>query len=842
MFGYSTQWITVGVILVYTSVSYYLNALSHPNFTTRLLTFVAITTGMAAAIYIFSGVPFPFLHLSVTGYVPGLILTLIFTIMVAHEILASFVYLTSQGSTSSKSLNHFLIISMVYLANVMLAYLNEAGIIHWNFLFINLYLLITISGILGIWGYRHRESLYQNITHFDPFGAYFIAGLASIAFVTIGLLLGTANDPTLKVVRDLIIFSHLGFGIIFMVYIFSNFIIMMAENMNVYKVLYVPNRMPYFTYRFAGFIAMLAFVFYSNWREYVFHGTSGFYNSLGDLYMVMEKNAFAEAYYQQGRSLGFQNNRSNYVIAQLEADKYNFEQAHYHYEMANAKRPTEYSLVIEANLFLTEEKFFKGLFTYKHALNTFPESGVIKNNLGYTFAKIHMLDSAFLLFEGAREYIQSKDAAELNFTALIAQEYLPLKGDSLARLFNTQSFGVLSNALVIATTQNQPFVLDADPLSKKELDLFSATMLNNYIVNKAKLVDTTFTHQAYQIASDSLNSDYREALKASLAYAFYHQNNVSKALQIFGELAYLTQTRQGKYNYIMGLWALEQGDPYLAAQSFDYAVEYSYKEAKVYQAIALAESHQLKKALVATDTLLQSKNEAEAEIGKQLERILTMSASETLQQPDPDKYQFCRYRLRLQDSITFNRIVNTFKDENYKAQSLLDWSRRLFDNGNTAAAIRYFNKLQGLRLTDKTLYDRMQHFELELMASRGQLRLLAEKINEGITFSRTQELEKLLYTAMLSEVSGDTVLAAKNYEVLAKYNPFYEEGVIAAARFFKNHSTNSFKAYNILTDAMHVNRRSVRLLRAYAAEAARMGFEKYAADAQAELENLSRDQ
>ena len=98
----------------------------------------------------------------------------------------------------------------------------------------------------------------------------------------------------------------------------------------------------------------------------------------------------------------------------------------------------------------------------------------------------------------------------------------------------------------------------------------------------------------------------------------------------------------------------------------------------------------------------------------------------------------------------------------------------------------------------------------------------------------------MLYTAMLSEASGDTIAAEANYKVLAVYNPFYEEGIIAAARYFKSHSTDSFKAYNILTDALHVNRRSVRLLTAYIAEAARMGLDNYAREAEATLNEIEK--
>jgi Flp pilus assembly protein TadD len=526
-------------------------------------------------------------------------------------------------------------------------------------------------------------------------------------------------------------------------------------------------------------------MFYSNWHEYVYHGTAGFYNSLGDLYQVMDKRAFAEAYYQQGRSYGFQNHHSNYVLGRMEAERNNLEQAQYHYELASAKRPTEYSLINNSNIYLTEDRVFNGIFSLKKALNTFPDSGPIQNNLGYAYAKIHLLDSALLLFEVARKHSVSKETAELNFTAFLAQEYMPVKADSITEWLSASSPAVASNALIIATTQNQFFKTSIDPLAAHQLNLYQATFLNNYIVNYVKEIDTTFIHSAYEIASDSSNEIFSEALKVSLAHAYYHKNNVNKALQILAELAYLSQSRQGKYNYIMGLWALEQGNVHRALQSFEYAVEYDYKDAKLYSAIALAEAHRIPEAITAVDSLLASKNENDAEIGRQLRKCLTISFSEVMQQPDLERYQFLRYRVGARDSILFNRIVDSFKDTNYKAQALLEMTERQFNNGNTPAAIRYFTRLKGLKLTDRSLFERMQHVELELLASRGELRLLATKINEGIEFKPSRNLEKLLYTALLSEANGDTATAETNYKILAVYNPFYEEGIIAAARYFK---------------------------------------------------------
>jgi hypothetical protein len=101
--------------------------------------------------------------------------------------------------------------------------------------------------------------------------------------------------------------------------------------------------------------------------------------------------------------------------------------------------------------------------------------------------------------------------------------------------------------------------------------------LNNYIIKYATTLDTTFIQEAYRIAADSINEDYSEALKSSLAFAYYHRGNVTKALEILGELAYVSQSYQGKFNYIMGLWALEQGNPDLASSYFTFSDTYVYK-------------------------------------------------------------------------------------------------------------------------------------------------------------------------------------------------------------------------------------------------------------------------
>ena len=125
-----------------------------------------------------------------------------------------------------------------------------------------------------------------------------------------------------------------------------------------------------------------------------------------------------------------------------------------------------------------------------------------------------------------------------------------------------------------------------------------------------------------------------------------------------------------------------------------------------------------------------------------------------------------------------------------------------------------------------------------MLAQRRQLPDLARQINKGVTFDAAHSLEKQLYTALLAEASGDTTKAKQIYTQLATYNPYFEEGIIAASGFFRKYDKNRLRSYSILAEAIQVNSNSVKLLHTYIAEAERVGFEEYANDSRIRLREI----
>jgi hypothetical protein len=760
--------------------------------------------------------------------------------MVAHEIPAGFVYIVSHGTLNSRSFQHFIIITAIYLVNVLLAALHEAGVVQWDFIYINLYLLFTISVLLSLWGFRQREAQYENIFSFEPFGAFFILSLAAISLATLGWLLGNANDAALKIIRDMIAFAHFGYGIIFVTYILSNFAGMLFENRQVYRVLFKPNRMPYFTFRLAGFIVVLAFVFYSRWQEYVYHGISGFYNQLAGLYHLLEKPALSEAYYTRAKNYGFQNHHANYALAKREVSAFDAQEALKLYALANGRRPSEFSLANEGMLLLADGELFKSIRFFRNTLRQFPGSGPLQNNLGFAYGKKHQLDSAFYLLNQARKNSLTKNSAELNISAYLVEELLPVQADSLLQALESAHTGVMANAMVLASVQNKQMEKNAVTLPTGSLDVYEATLLNNFIINQSKTLDTAFINRVYNLSDDSLNADYSEALKSSLAHESYFNGQVFKAFSILGELAYISQRYEGKYNYIMGLWALEQGNAELAASYFNYAIRFNYKEAALYKAIALTEAKLTDEAVAAWQALALNGSEEEKILGNTLLQILSSNFTQALNFSDEEKYQYCRYNVTHRDSLQFDRLVKTFADDNYKALALADMAELQYRYNRLPTAARYISETAGMKITDKNLFDRINQLDLLLLSTRGAVSAIATKINTGITFDLAHTCEKVLYTALIQEASGDTLQATKNYLFLANANPFFEEGIIQSARYFKSHSSDALQAYKILAEAVQLNRESVRLFTVYIAEATRMGFEDYAAGANERVQELLR--
>lgn len=799
------------------------------SFLSRWVVLLLLFIGFGVLVYFFARANMPFLQLAVAAIPLALVITVIFIVMVAHEILAALISGITRGFGATRSLQHFLVVSLIYFVNLALSYAEKFNMIDWNFIYVDFFLLLSLSGILGIWGFRQRQAQLDSFLG-EPFATLLYLAVALVGFGTIAFFWATANDPVLDAIGSITIYAHLGFGLIFFIYVLSNFGSMLEQNREVHKVIYKPTRMPYFTFRFAGLIAVFGFMIYNGWQGPLHNAIAGFYNAAGDIYLYAGEPKAALSFYQQGGNYGFLNHHSNYAVADIESRFLNFDRERVFYRRASERRPTEMSALNYAYTFQRENNHLESLLALRQA----PEvqtKGSVLNTRGLLLKKLNVVDSALYYLQAAMTDPKSAVAAKTNLVGLAVEKKLPLPADSLLRLLNSTDPGVQSNAFALANQQHQ--LIATQPSINLTTDtvfsLFTASLLHNYLINQVGRLDTTFINQVVALSRRTVNFDYQEVLQVAAAKAYYERGEVEKALRTMEQAVYRSN-EQGKYNHVLALWALEQRVPDVANRYLAYATEQQFQPAQITQAVTLAELKQIGGSIFVWDSLQRSGDTLVAKLATKMVRVLASPESFVPRFADDEKYAYTKYRLNASDSVALERIANTIINENYRAHAWLEYSKKLYDQDELVRAIRAFEKIKGLTLTERSLYEEIQHFELELLAQQRSYRLLGEQINQGVTFAARQADRKIYFTALLTYASGRVDEAGKLFHWLATANPFFAEGVTAAAQFYREQKQPAH-AYTVLAEALQRNPNSVKILKAYALAAAERGFDEYAASA-----------
>lgn len=836
VFGYANKSFTIVVIAVYVLLSFYFNTFrKESSLFFRFFIFSIITIIIGLLIHFYAEVKQPILFLSATGITAGIVISILFIILVAHEIIASFLFILSQGTRQTKSLNHFLIISLIYIVNLTLAYAYKFNMIEWNFLYIDFFLLLTISGLLGVWGFRQQQPQYANIITSDPFGVYLFLCLGAITFGSIGFFIGTANDPAIEIISTIIIYSHLGYGVIFLTYVFSNFVSLLGNNMNVYRVLYRPMNMPYFTFRLAGLIATLGFIFYHTWQAPVRNSSSAYYNAMADIFLSQGDEKLAEGYYQYAATYGFMNHHSNYAIADLGQRKYDIVKEQKFYGRASQRRPSEMSYLNLSNTYERTSSWLDALVVMENASMDFPNSGPILNTTGMLYHEINLIDSSIYYLNKARNNPLTKSSAEINLIAITANANLSVDADSLFQILSSSNLGVKSNTLAFANFQNQKINFELD-LSDSTLNLFYASLINNYLLNHLGEVDTTIINRAKYLAGLTINSAYRESILFSSALSYYADGQIKKAFALMKQIIFVSD-HPGKYNNILALWSLEQKVPDQAKLYLNYSIGQDYKPANLTKAVALSEARDIQQAILQWDMVRTGGDSTLPFLAEKMIRVLAVTDNLINKLNDEEKYLFCRYRLKASDSLRLKQIITSIENNNYKAKAFFDFSERLYEMDELGAAIQIFNNIGDFEITQERLIQDLKRFELVLLAGQGNFSALANRMID-YEFSSNEKNFQLYLSALISNSKGELTKSQKNFEWLEKANPFFVDAVLASAQFSKRYSDVPLSAYNILTDALHESPESVKLLKAYSIEAKLNGFDEYSANALSRLSEI----
>ncbi|MCY7353397.1 MAG: hypothetical protein LH606_22515 [Cytophagaceae bacterium] len=412
--GRTDRLLTIGVVILYAGAAFFFNAFRQgASLPTRFGVFLALTLLLGAlGNWQFSHVA---LHVASYAQPAALVLAVALIFFVSFEIINGFLYIAVQ-SGGRRSLLHFVIISGVYLINLLLLHLYNVRTIDWKLLYFSPFLLLMVSVVLGIWGFRQRAVLLESWLDFPTAGSFLYAGLAIAGLATAGYAFATANDPLTEALEDAVIYTHLVMGALYMLYVVVNFGQVLNQGLDAWKVVYKPLHWPLHIYRIAAGIGIFMLLSANSYFPF-YQAVAGYYNGLGDLETARSEYRTAEAYYQSARSFEFQNHKTNYALASLALVQGDPTTAGFYFKQALQKQPSDYAYAGLGRSQLQADLFFDALFTLREGTQKFPGSGALPHNLAYLFGKTGAVDSTQFYYQLAASRGPRPELARNNWLA-----------------------------------------------------------------------------------------------------------------------------------------------------------------------------------------------------------------------------------------------------------------------------------------------------------------------------------------------------------------------------------------------------------------------------------------
>lgn len=573
-FDLYNQTAVIVILLLFLPVSYYFNSINeNVGIGWRFLAFSGLMVLVFGFVYFGSTYESPLLFLARFSYLPAALICLVFILVIGHEIIYAILTLTTPYSkSSSNNTTHFIVLSVAYLLNLAVLYLYRIDYLDWDIYYLNEFLLIAISATLGIWGIKSRENRYAGILPYYPYTAFLYLGLGLITFITLGFQSYHANDAFITSMQSLILYSHIGFGLMFFLYIIFNFITQLRQNLPVHQFAYVEDNFPYISARIAGLIVVAALFFRAHYGSF-YQGVAGYYNGLGDLNLTLDNEPVAQYYYKESVSKNTNNHHGNFQLALIEKEPLK----RLTYLKNSIKQvPTAFAYASLGKEYENSSRFFDALFTYQDGLKVFPENWAIQNNLALLYNKTNVLDSALYYLEGNRPGSWMQAVVEANRNAVASMHGLKLEAavnQDLDR-FDLQS-NTLANSLIGMDTSRLSYITQPTSVA---LNLFTFGYLKNLGLYCYQNNFREFLQLIDPYLEAPENTTFKKELTMVKAFNLYKNGEVSEAIELIHQLKEIYEDELGKWNALLGKWYLELNAPLQASQYLETAREAYYPD------------------------------------------------------------------------------------------------------------------------------------------------------------------------------------------------------------------------------------------------------------------------
>ncbi len=571
----------------------------------RVVIFEGLMAGLVALLLTRSQLPpaETALHLAAYATPAGAALVAALALWVGVENIRALLWFNTQAERPASRFGRlpFVLASLLYLGALGLYWWNNdeltlAG--GWHLDPLVLLLPAVLTGGLGL---RQRAPSYGGWLPY-PAARPLYGLLTAAAAAALGYALATDNAPLLDAMRSFSGRALLLLGAAFLLYVLVNFGGLIKQRLRVYRVVFEPRRLPFFTVYIMGVGALLLMELRNGWPllDLV---RAGQYNQLGDLARLQSEARpddlplalLAERYYaesgdvldrfNQPAQLGraalyrFRNQRQNEINA---------------LRRALLRQPSA-KISLHLNALLTgPADFLDALEVLRQARRAAPPSFALTSDLAQLFTRSNLTDSVAVYLDKAEQLRPGSPVARANQLALLLSQNLLPEARKLAALppAPTPEPALLANLELMRLLTNAPA---APPTPPAELspDLDEATFAQLY--HAALLAARAGVGASQRLlprlaaaAERPANAPYYEQLLFLQALLKHAAGQELAARQALAPLTAGSSATAGYFQYVLGLWQLQQAQYATAAAQLARAGRSGFAEAQPARAWALA--------------------------------------------------------------------------------------------------------------------------------------------------------------------------------------------------------------------------------------------------------------